>query len=142
MYCSNCGKHIVPEGANYCWHCGVPLNSSAQGWGGPGEAQPEAAWEKCEVRHTYRLDPIVPALKALVTFTAEASGPTGYYTAAVSAPFTLNPSFSAPDLSPRPNDFGATQALNGLVNKLLQDGWEQIGEGSSWFNRQFRRRVK
>jgi hypothetical protein len=142
MFCSNCGKKVVPDGANYCWNCGTSLKQRADDWGSPDdEPAAQAAWERCEIRHAYTLDNIVPSLKGYVTFTAAASGPTGEYTAATSSSFTLNPSFSAPDLSPKPNDFGAAQALEALTAKLRQEGWEQIGEGNSWFNRQFRRRV-
>jgi hypothetical protein len=143
MYCSNCGKKIVPEGASYCWNCGVSLDPGQPTWSQKGDEQPPMAeWESCSLRHSHTLDNIVPMLKAYITFIAEATGPTGAYTAATSQAFTINPSFSSPDLSPKPTDFGAKQALDAVVNKLLQEGWEQIGEGPAWFQRQFRRRVQ
>jgi hypothetical protein len=73
---------------------------------------------------------------------AEATGPTGKYTVAKSSPFEINPSFSNPDLSPGQDNQVAQRALQGLVSKLLHEGWESVGEGDTWFNRQFRRQVQ
>jgi hypothetical protein len=142
MYCKNCGEQVIPANANYCWNCGQSLRTTAPGWGPP--ATPPASqpvWEKCQIVHQYTLDDIVPSLKASVTFVAEAEGPTGAYTAAKSFAFSINPSFSGPDVSPKADDNQAKAALEGVVGKLLQEGWELTGEGDRWFHRQFRRHV-
>jgi hypothetical protein len=45
-------------------------------------------------------------------------------------------------VSPKPDDGDAKAALEGLVKRLLQEGWESTGEGDNGFNRQFRRSVR
>lgn len=142
MYCNSCGVQIVPQGASFCWNCGAARQQFGAG-AAPQAGVPtvQSGWEKCEIRHMHVLDTVVPSLKAHVSFVAEAAGPTGAYTAATSSSFTLNPAFSSPDLAPKADDRAAKQALDGLITKLTQSGWESIGDGDSWFNRQFRRRV-
>ena len=99
------------------------------------------AWEQCQIVREYTLDDVVPSLKAYLTFVALAIGPTGAYTGARSCVFTINPSFSYADCVPKEDDREAGQALEEITNRLVADGWEMIGDGDLWFDRQFRRRL-
>jgi hypothetical protein len=136
MFCSQCGQQIVPMNANFCWSCGLSLRG-----GPPAGTAAVMAWEQCQLIREYRLDDIVPSLKAYVTFVALASGPAGQYMGARSPVFEINPSFSHPDCVPKENDSGARHALDEVTNRLVAEGWEVIGDGEFWFNRQFRRRL-
>ena len=141
MFCSQCGQQATPAHANYCWNCGNALKAAPNRWAidpGPTISSPPS-WEKCEIVRTYTPDRIVPSLKAEVTFVAQADGPTGRYNAAKSPVFTINPSFSDPDCTPKRDDRDANAALEALAATLLQQGWTLIGEGDHWFSRQFRR---
>ena len=37
------------------------------------------------------------------------------------------------------NDQNATRALNGVVEKLKKDGWQEAGRGQDWYNIRFRK---
>jgi len=141
MYCSSCGEKTVPMGASFCWNCGQSLRTTG-GLGANLGSSPKAdEWEKCQIVRAYVLDDIVPSLKAEITFVAEVEGPSGAYNAAKSKPFTINPSFSDPDYCPKSNDREAKASLETLITKLVQDGWEQYGEGNQWFSHLLRRKV-
>lgn len=92
MFCSQCGRQIVPANANFGWNCGCSLRGGPPAGVGGG-----MAWEQCQILREYRLDDIVPSLKSYVSFVAYANGPAGPYTGARSPVFTINPSFSDPD---------------------------------------------
>ncbi len=86
-------------------------------------------FETCEI--VYSLDK-TGMFDHVLQFYAEADGTHGRFRVAES------PKFRG---SIDPNDQYAIEALNRLIGKLEQDGWEAAGRGIEWYRFRFRRKV-
>ncbi|NPV26063.1 MAG: zinc ribbon domain-containing protein [Firmicutes bacterium] len=124
MYCANCGLELPAE-ANFCWKCGQPCKEPA-----------ETAWETCQIEYETVRDGFLYRGDDL-RFVAQASGPRGEYIAGKSRVFRTSPFYNLPSTQEH------RDLLDVLVNKLIQEGWERVGEpGEFWWNYTFRRPVR
>lgn len=124
MYCVNCGTQL-PDDANFCLKCGKPQKLRVQG------QTKEPKWETCEidcyvVKRTWAY--------SYLAFIAEAYGPNGKYRAGETSASIRNwPVGSRTE----------TILLDGLVQKLLKDRWEYVGQfGDKWYQKRLRRLVE
>ncbi len=122
MLCQSCGTQ-VPERANYCWKCGKPMR--------PGVQKDDSFTETCEI--IFQTDD--PSY-GIGSFSAKAIGVFGVYVFGMSSGFHCE---KAPDhMNP-----DHLSKLDGLINRLVEAGWEPTGEhGPEWWNHRFRRKVK
>ena len=126
MYCSNCGTQI-PDESNFCLNCGKPQKADVVPF------QPK--YEFCEIVYVcvkqggIFFDPLDK-----LQFWAKATGETGNYDAGESD------IFEGTRLGPNSSKNDAVDAHDGLVKKLLANGWERIEtQGSEWYSFRFRR---
>src|SRR5437867_9526945 len=124
--CSNCGGE-VPEGAQFCPHCGAwqirdgqPHRSEAR------ETNAAAEWSWCEIEWVrsfrgseFQARPLSPGSEQKLT---------------------RSPSFRWRRPEPPPEtDAEAREAHEDLVSLLVAADWEPIGQGGSWYAERFRR---
>ena len=123
MFCSNCGTEL-PTDAAFCWKCGKPTK--------PGTRAEEPKGETCEIVYEEIYHVWYPEHK----FWAQAIGANGRYSAGEIV-------FKNNSWNVLSDDRKTVAALDSLINKLVQEGWESTGDrGRNWFNHRFRRRVK
>src|SRR5258706_874776 len=137
IFCSQLGKEL-PDDAEFCVKCGKPVGSAAK-----QAVEPQPKWEYCEVC-CKREDGGFLGFVFKAYFWAKAVGPQGTYSAARSTlTFGYEPIGSGPDDAETPgSERKARPALDELVTKLYNDGWETIGKaGHQWYKYKFRRQV-
>lgn len=121
MFCCYCGTSL-PENAHFCAKCGKPQTNEV--------VESGSAPETCQIM-------LVEANQGGV-FRAEAIGPQGPFNAGNTERFKLR---SDEDLTRQ--HAGAVSAINGLITKLVADGWESTGGiGEDWWNHRFQRRFR
>jgi hypothetical protein len=124
MFCSKCGAQL-PDDANFCNKCGNSMAGAS--------TAPKESWEHCEIQYVTKHS-LLLTLKA--RFYAEAIGPKGTYCAASSDVWLNHTLLFAAHHRP------TSEAYEGVVQALVQSGWEPVAEkGSAWFNKRFRRRA-
>lgn len=122
MFCSQCGTEI-PEEASFCWKCGKQQIK--------GVAAEEPKWETCEIKWTQMREGLTGSQG---WFEADAIAPTGVYVAAQTEAFGTGYNNWMPDQRHAP-------IQRELVNRLLREGWEPVGDrGPEWWSDRFRRR--
>lgn len=128
MFCRYCGTEL-PDEANFCLKCGKPQT--------PSVVVDEPKWETCRiVMETVKEAGIFPnsgiRRKGEYCFNAKGIGPDFSYSVGRSVMWNDDSRPEAPQ-----------EALKGLVNELLKDGWEADGHfGSGESDLQFRRRLR
>jgi hypothetical protein len=132
MFCPKCGKEL-PDDANFCMKCGRALHSDVK------SVQEADRWETCEIKWRSIKAHGLFGGGAKVVFFGEAIGPKGQYNAGESPVF---PGWGGYYSNLDSED--ANGALNALVKKLSQDGWEYVGiyDNDVSYARKFRRRVR
>lgn len=152
-FCRHCATEIAADAA-FCFKCGTPQHTTPTE---PRIATPPPPpiperWEFCEVvwdgKKSGAGGVFNVALKAAfdsgnpfgakdshIRFWVKASSPTGDYKAGESD------WMNAPGYPDHRNRHHA-QALEQLVSRLLQDGWEPVGQGEGWYNIHLRRRFR
>ena len=138
IYCAACGKDL-PGDANFCLRCGAPAadNAASDATG--------ARWEiprtRCKVLKTDRFSRICKCVLVL-----DAIGPAGTYIADQSSPFDYyfgyNPLVRGSRYMPINENRTTRAAFEVFVAKIVADGWEPVAGYESWYQVQFRRRVK
>jgi len=122
-HCIQCGNEI-PQTAKFCPDCGTAQS---------GERE-VIRYETCTIQWH---QPAEMHWKTHYIFWAEAFGPNGKYNAGSSTYFT-----SLLSDMPRRNAKDTSAAHDELVNKLLKDGWDRIGQGQYWWMETFQRVVQ
>src|SRR5581483_11157947 len=116
MFCPSWGTELA-EGARFCHQCGY---SAA---GGPRAPTEEKEWEYCEISWD-TINKFSFWRAARTIFVAIAIGPDGEYVAGESEPFRELLYCGVP----RSGHPGTVDAYDGLVKRLLKDGWRATGE--------------
>ena len=125
--CSNCGGR-VGQTARFCVRCGAPRTDGAEAVPFPG-ARTREQWDVCEIawwRGYVKSEFCALALGA----------DRGEYEAGRSRQFRWHRSESPP-----PDHRRARAAHDELVQKLVDAGWEPLGEATPWYMQRFRRRA-
>lgn len=132
--CPRC-QQPNPSANPFCGHCGAPIkNVQLKGAGKPPRPLPaprshaylasqqkrQAYSEVCDIRLHRRYSWLMP-LRQICAFEAVALGPSGQYSLYESPKFSWNPWFSMRNFR---DSRQYHEALDGLVTRLLQDGWE------------------
>jgi hypothetical protein len=134
MYCAKCGSQLVTS-ANFCHVCGAKSGNAQT----PTPVPLNPTYEVCTI--TFDLIKVAGFFSFAHTWQwiAEANGPKGKYSAAVSQEFKAGARND--DILDGPNlHYGeAKQALDQLIATLLLDRWEPVA--SSAFHPKFRRRI-
>lgn len=154
-FCRHCATEI-PTDAAFCFKCGTSqqaATATAPRMTTPPPPPPMPdRWEFCEVvwdgKKSGAGGVFNVALKAAfdggnpfgakdshIKFWVKASSPRGDYSAGETD------WMSAPGYPDQRNRNHA-QACEQLVSRLLQDGWEPVGQGESWYNVRLRRRFR
>jgi hypothetical protein len=106
----------------------------------------EPGWEVCEIVCEVETIGMLNLFKTVFAnqvkgkFKAQANGPNGIFVAGKTAqlPVRLNN-----DNADYPRWPESVQAVNGLVDELVREGWERTnGRGPHWFSHQLRRKVE
>ena len=126
MFCSNCGTRL-PDDANFCMKCGKALRSNLQ-------QSDEVQWETCQISALVDSD-------FLVEFTVDAIGPKGRYVVATDGYALEIRIFGENGDYPEQRPEKAEKAVDNLIKKLTQDGWESTGKKEKWWEYTFRRRL-
>ncbi len=136
MFCYNCGIQL-PDEASFCWKCGKPQKQESETTE-PKQGE-ESKLEICEIVSKKVRQGGVFSGDSFI-FWARAIGPKGQYDAGQSETFTgyYGGSYSYPDSERNDNQ----DALKGLIDELVKDGWAPTGDrGSDWWSYRFRRRI-
>lgn len=131
MFCRYCSAEI-PADSNFCPRCGKATHEGSQPF------VQDAVWEYCQIEEQRfsRFDR--GGLNHRTWFSAEAVGPRGGYSVGESR--KLN--YSRLDQVRERVRADQEMILHGLVEKLIQEGWEQLPEqGEQWYQLRFRRRL-
>jgi hypothetical protein len=121
VYCSACGRQL-PDDARFCLECGAPQSSHSATPVGQGDH-----WETCRIGYSDRF--LSPRFHATVTTQ------TGSYS-------VLDPwgrTIMLRDKLPFGRDRTTVRSHSALVERLVREGWEPIGSGEWWWQRDFRR---
>jgi uncharacterized protein len=123
MSCFNCGGDL-PEGARFCPSCGAPVGeTNALPLGSP--TPNPGGWELCEIvcwRGYFKAD---------------------FYARQVGSDDEIerSPMFRWRHDDPPPREGKFLAAHERLVSRLVNDGWQPLGEARPWYAQRFRRRI-
>ncbi len=127
MFCSSCGTQ-VPDEANFCWKCGKPQKE--------GVHYEEPKYETCQIVMNNLGKSSWGFTNFAFKFQVDAIGQKGTYVAYETEKFTSDFGYEVKRNKYEP-------IINGLVNKLIQDGWEPVESiNENWWNHRFRRRIR
>lgn len=118
MYCHACGRKL-PDDAKFCVECGTPQAEVDS----RESATPETLWESCLIAH------------GSGKWHAPVTTPRGSY----SIVEPRRRSIFYKQGSPNGANNTTIEAHRALVQRLAREGWEPLGGGPLWWQREFRR---
>lgn len=129
FYCINCGARL-PDGANYCWQCGVAQQRSGNGTAAGAAPADETCEIVCEkVGEKWGIYP-----RDIMQFQAVRYGMQERQSIAVSPKFEVTAfQFDGPQRKNKRH----WAAFASLTAQLTASGWRQVGKGEKWFNLRF-----
>jgi hypothetical protein len=131
MVCRDCGAEI-PEDSSFCPRCGKATQE------GPQPFVQDAVWEYCQIEKQGFSRFERGGITQRTWFSAEAIGPRGTHSAGESR--GLYYARLQQVINRVRGD--EEEVLQGLVDKLLAEGWEKLPEqGEEWYQLRFRRRL-
>lgn len=143
VFCKHCGQSIDSD-STFCRYCGKSQSTSSS------QVSQEERWEVCEIQWVIYTKGKRMWDADKFQFKAVRAGASGTETVARSVGFEAwrdakDSQFETRDyttIPPKENAEGL-KALNELVARLVQDGWESQGHyGTAWFQYKFRRLIK
>jgi hypothetical protein len=133
MNCQYCGAQL-PNDAKFCLICGKPQQTTIYA--------NEQKWETCEIEREVDVSlgsQLKIFLNFLLTFGFYGGGFGAKYRAKAIGTKGMYIIHETPYYKRVKEE---QKAVEELVNRLVQDGWQSIGKGEQWFNYKFRRLEK